>query len=349
MLRNLNFKFRQIILSSKIFVTVTPPHLYYRVMKNAIKNSLRLYSPSSAILGVTYKCQCNCVHCSAGLYDKNFNRELKTNEWFSLLDEISKLGVPRINISGGEALLREDILEIITYASKKFVTILESNGQLLTEEIAGKLKKSNVSCVAVSIDSYVPVVHNALRGIDGCFEKAVTGIANCRKVKLPCLISTYLTKERANRGNIDNLMALARELDVLAVRVMPPRPVGSFSCHIDSLLDKESENYIMEHIDPGIAYFKGMPAPKVCGIFTHSTFYISPYGQLQPCPFMPLCFGNIKKEKLAVILNKMWSHSIFSCRQDKKCLVLNSGFRDRYLNVNTGNKKESILFPINIL
>jgi MoaA/NifB/PqqE/SkfB family radical SAM enzyme len=260
-----------------------------------------------------------------------------------LLDEIKSLGVPRINLSGGEALLRKDIFQIIKYARNKFVTVLETNGQLLDEEKAVELKADGISCVAVSIDSHKPEIHDKLRNLGGCFKKAIRGISYCLRNKVPCLISTYITSERNNPDDINGMMALAGELKVLAVRIIPPRPVGSFSCHTSSLLSSVQEQCLTRDINHRIAYFKGIPAPKNCGIFTKSTFYISPYGEVQPCAFLPLSFGNIRRRPLRVILNEMWDHEIFNF-PDRNCLILNKEFRKRYIP-----EEKNSLFPIEIV
>lgn len=325
---------------------LVPFHLYRRVISNGFRNFLRIYTHSSAVLGLTYKCQCKCVHCSAGHYKKEVKNELATKEWFRILDQIYDLGVPRINLSGGEALLREDVFEIINYASKKFVVILESNGQLLTGDRIKYLKKANVSSVAVSVDSYDPSVHDNLRNLKWCFQGAIEGISNVVKSKIPCILSTYITSQRANRRNIENIMALAKRLGVLAVRVMPPRPVGSFSCHVNSLLSIEKEKEILQLINPYRAYFKGMPAPKQCGIFHKATFYVSPYAEIQLCPYLPLSFGNIREQNLSEVLERMWNHSIFKI-EDRSCLILNEDFRNKYILQN-GHNTANRLLPIEV-
>jgi len=345
MLRKLNYELGHAFLILKIFKGIVRPRLYKKVFINSIKNLLHKYSPSSAVLGLTYRCQCNCVHCSAGRYEKNIKAEMNTESWLSLMDTIDRMGVPRVNLSGGEALLREDIFEIVEHAAKKFVLILESNGQLLTEQTAKRLKRANLSCVAISIDSFLPDTHDRLRGLKGCFQKAVEGIINCKKNRLPCFLSTYIPSERANYSDIYNLMKLAKKLGVLAVRILPPRPVGSFSCHLKALLSKEEEGFVISKINPYLAYFKGMPAPSICGIFTRATFYISPYGQLQPCPFMPLSFGNIQSQPLSLLLDRMWSHKIFDI-EHKDCLALNETFRNKYFKLEEGRANAG--FPVEI-
>ena len=199
MFKNLRNSFLRHILVVKIFFSIAPKKLFFRVTVNACKNFLHIFTPSSAVLGLTYQCQCQCIHCSAGLYPKDKEKELTKNKWITILDNIYRLGVPRINLTGGEALLRNDVFDIIKYATKKFVVILETNGQLLTQEIIEKLKKSKISCIAVSIDDLNPEKHDKDRNLSNCFQNAFDGISRLTKSGIPCIISTYLTPEKINK------------------------------------------------------------------------------------------------------------------------------------------------------
>ncbi|NTV29793.1 MAG: radical SAM protein [Candidatus Omnitrophica bacterium] len=325
----------RVYLTAKMFYALVRPRLYAKVIGNTIGRARGLAIPSSAILGLTYKCQCQCVHCSAGLYKRDVSDELSTGEWLRLLDDIQGLGVPRVNLSGGEALLREDIFDIVAHAARYFVVILESNGLKLSLSAARRLKKAGVSCVAVSIDSTAPKEHDRLRHSDGCFQHAMEGVANLHEAGVPCIMSTYIPAERARASYVQGLNKLARMSHVMALRILPPRPVGSFSCHVSSLLTENDEKLILKEADPFMAYFNGMPAPKMCGIFSRATFYVSPHGDVQPCPFMPIAFGKVRAEGLKVLLEKMWSHPVFK-NEGKKCLVLQESFRNKYLNGRNG-------------
>jgi len=344
MLKKFNYKLGHIYLILKIFFQTAPRHLYLKLLLNTLKNFLRLYTPSSAVLALTYKCQCRCIHCSAGFYKKDFSNELSTKEWFNLLDDIADIGVPRINITGGEALLRSDIFPIIEYASKKFIVILESNGQLLTQENLEKLKKSKVSCIAVSLDDFDPDSHDRMRNLEGCFQNAVQGILNVRSYKIPCILSTYVTSEKATPEYLNKIISLAKQLKVQAVRILPSRPAGSFSCRTDSLLTKAQEDDLINCIDSRKAYYKGIPSPKQCGLFCKATFYISPYGEVQLCPYLPFSFGNINNSTLFEILRRMWKHAIFN-RKHKDCLILNDNFRNEKI---TPFLNKDYVFPIEI-
>jgi MoaA/NifB/PqqE/SkfB family radical SAM enzyme len=331
----------QLFLELKIFSRIVPPKRYFGLFSVFAKRCLRLYAPFSAVVALTYRCQCKCIHCSAGLYKKEKKSELSMREWSHLLNDIHRLGVPRINITGGEALLRDDIFEIIQYAAERFVVILETNGQLLNRKNVGLLKKAKLSCVAVSIDDFDPAVHDSLRNLKGCFQNAIEGISLAKERGIPCILSTYVNSAKANRSYIDKIAALGRQLEVMAVRILPARPVGSFFCHA------AQEHNLLGYIDSRLCYFKGLPAPKKCGVFTKATFYVSPYGEIQLCPYLPFSFGNIKEADLRQILMKLWSHNIFQ-EQSKDCFVLNTAFRDKMITPHLGTLEKGAVFPIEV-
>jgi MoaA/NifB/PqqE/SkfB family radical SAM enzyme len=328
-LKDFTGKAKNMGLVLKIFFRVTPPGLWPRVLGNTLKNLAGSRIPASAVIGATYRCQLGCEHCSAGLYKRD-GRELTLEEWKTVLSQAYKLGVPRLNISGGEALLRTDILELIRFASARFVTVLESNGETLDAGKIKDLKKAGLACAAVSIDSPDPAEHDRLRRKAGCFAAAKRALGLCAGAGLPAVISTYVTAERAGAANLSALEELARDTGAIAVRVMPARPVGNFCRSADSALSPGQEKLIMETMDRSLCYFKGLPGPEECGIFKRNTFYISPYGEVQPCAYLPLAFGDVPAEPLAVVLERMWTHRIFDAPR-RQCLILDAAFRAEHL------------------
>lgn len=334
-LSDLAGKAKNIGLVSKIFFRVAPPRLWPRVIGNSLKNLAGFYSPASAVIAVTYRCQLGCAHCSAGLYRRD-GRELTLDEWKEVLSQAWRLGVPRLNISGGEALLRPDILELIRFASGRFVTVLESNGGMLDAGKIQDLKKAGLACAAISVDSPDAAEHDRLRGKEGCFAAARRALRLCARAGLPAVISTYVTAERANAENLAALEDLARRTGALAVRVMPARPVGSFWCAANSKLSPAQEKFIVGTMNRSLCYFKGLPGPEECGIFRRNTFYVSPYGEVQPCAYLPLAFGDAPEEPLAGVLERMWTHRVFATPR-RHCLILDDAFRVEHVPVSEGS------------
>ncbi|HPO96096.1 MAG TPA: radical SAM protein [Elusimicrobiales bacterium] len=314
----------------KLFIKLTPFRLYFKVLSNYVKNLLGFLTPASCVLGVTYRCQLNCPHCSAGKYEKEISAELDTKEIKKILMEIHKMGVPRLNITGGEAFLRKDIFEIVRFSSRYFITILETNGVAENEEVIKKLKESDLSCLSVSMDC-LETKHEEIRNKKGLFENILRTLKFARKYKLPVILSTYVTRDKINTDFFKKFEEIAKSYNVTAIRVMPLRPVGNGLLNFceKNLLTDEDEKMIIDSINPSLFYFKGIPGPSVCGIFLKNTFYISPYGEVQPCAYLPLSFGNIKNEDLKKILDRMWGHELFKKTKNKNCLIIDKEFREK--------------------
>jgi len=96
--------------------------------------------PITVNLEITYRCNSNCKYCpTEKLNEKNsqeIKKEMTTEQIFSMIDELSGIGMKRLAIGGGEPLLREDIGEIINYAKqKKIFTFISTNGILLPKKL----------------------------------------------------------------------------------------------------------------------------------------------------------------------------------------------------------------------
>ncbi|MFX1437574.1 MAG: radical SAM protein, partial [Promethearchaeota archaeon] len=105
----------------------------FRALKGLIKSQLMPYPfPLAMTFAVSYNCQCNCIHCSAGKHFRKDQKELTTEEAKKLIDEAQNLGVSIITFTGGEPLLREDIFELISYVdTKKAMPMMFTNGEFL--------------------------------------------------------------------------------------------------------------------------------------------------------------------------------------------------------------------------
>lgn len=174
-------------------------------------------SPRTVEFRVTDNCNSRCIMCNAW---KNKSRnELSTDEIEDVLYQLKKFGVNSLILLGGEPLLRQDIGVIIEKASAlKFKTILLVTNGLLLEEKAEELLKSGVTHITVSIDG-IDGTHDSIRGIKGCFDKAIKGVKAIQKLKenvnpkvIVTLITTLLMKQ--NIDEIPQLIELSRNLHV---------------------------------------------------------------------------------------------------------------------------------------
>lgn len=120
-------------------------------------------------------------------------KDRPTDEIKEVLKKIYDMGVMKVCFSHGESLLRKDIIEIISYCDKLgLYTILLTNGYLLTDILADKLKKARVGKITISLDSLDEKYHDELRGVQLAWQKAVEAMSICRKHGIKFSVNTTL-------------------------------------------------------------------------------------------------------------------------------------------------------------
>jgi len=155
------------------------------------------------VWNITRACNLKCVHCynDSGV-GKPF-KDIPTEKAKEVLDDLAQFGVPSVLFSGGEPLMRPDLFELIEYAGGKGLrTVISTNGTLITEEKAAMIKDRGVSYVGISLDG-IGEINDKFRGVEGAFDKAVTGIRNCQAAGVRIGLRLTLTQR-----NVQDLEAL---------------------------------------------------------------------------------------------------------------------------------------------
>ena len=167
-------------------VEASDPLRYGRQSK-ALPSHLLQFSQDKrpvVVWNVTRRCNLRCVHCYSHSEDRNYSGELTTDEGKALLDDLAGMGCPVVLFSGGEPLIRSDILELIRDAAARGMrAVLSTNGTLITARLAAELHSIGLSYVGISLDG-VGEHHDAFRGVQGSFSRAMKAIENCREAGL---------------------------------------------------------------------------------------------------------------------------------------------------------------------
>ena len=163
-----------------------------RVIKSVLKNKLNRPTPFFAVWEITSNCNMKCDFCNRWRYSsKHYPHELKTNECYDIIDQLSEIGVGIINFGGGEPLMRQDFPSILKYAKENgMITLINTNGYFLKDKIDSI--KNNVDYIRISLDSIK--LHNKLRGKDLAFKKAIIGIKITKKANCNVSINSTITK-----------------------------------------------------------------------------------------------------------------------------------------------------------
>jgi radical SAM protein with 4Fe4S-binding SPASM domain len=155
--------------------------------------SRELKAPHRFDLAVTYRCNNDCFHCYMGGPRKT--EELTNSKWKRVIDIIDSLDVGALIFTGGEPLLREDLVDLVRYA-RNMVTGLVTNGRLLTGETVSALDKAELDHVQITIEG-LKETHNAMVCSDA-WDETVQGIKNCIDSSIFTLTNTTLTTRNVN-------------------------------------------------------------------------------------------------------------------------------------------------------
>ncbi len=192
-------------------VEASDPLRYGRHSKDLPSHLLQFSKDKKPVVvwNVTRKCNLRCVHCYSHSEDRNYAGELSYDEGITLIDDLAQFGSPVILFSGGEPLVRPDVLELIQHAVDRGLrAVLSTNGTLITKMIAKKLKEIGLSYVGISLDG-LDDRHDAFRGVQGTFLKVMKAIRNCMEMELKVGLRFTITKR--NFGDIEGIFDLVEE------------------------------------------------------------------------------------------------------------------------------------------
>jgi radical SAM protein with 4Fe4S-binding SPASM domain len=149
------------------------------------------------VWNATRTCNLSCVHCYSDSYNKKYDGELTGAEAKAMIDDLAAFEVPALLLSGGEPLIRKDLFEVAGYAAHKGLKCtLSTNGTLITENVARRIKEAGFSYVGISLDG-MGEVNDKFRGQPGAFEKAMRGLRNCVEIGQRVGLRLTLTKRNA--------------------------------------------------------------------------------------------------------------------------------------------------------
>jgi len=160
----------------------------------------------------TYRCNLSCSHCHIDADDRCAGDELTEVEARAMIDDLAEMRVPVLLFSGGEPLVREDVLDLARYASAKGLQpLLSTNGTLIDRQMAERIHSAEVHYAGISIDG-LEATHNQFRRNSRAFQDAVEGISNCNEAGVKAGIR--FTPNALSNHDLPGVLDLAEELKV---------------------------------------------------------------------------------------------------------------------------------------
>jgi MoaA/NifB/PqqE/SkfB family radical SAM enzyme len=295
---------KQVIFSQ---VPPYPSRAFDRYIDGLISTSNGKHVPLSLEFAITNMCKYKCWHCSN---EYRSGKELKLDKLLDIIHKFQELGVVWVGLSGGEPLLRKDIVDIIQGIDDRSYTAIFTTGYGLTKKLAKDLKNAGLFCFVISIDSANPEVHDKLRGFKGAFNIAVEAIRISKSLGFYTVVSTVATKENINNGELEKLLKFLYKNNVDECRILEIVPTGKIINQPDLALDDADRDILYKiHMQantsktyPRVSAFPYLERPELLGCtggYQHLT--IDPLGNVCPCPFTPISLGNVAIEKVEVV------------------------------------------------
>lgn len=186
---------------------------YGHVKKEPDPNDPFLGAPRPVVVwAVTRACNLKCVHCYASATPGPAPGELTHDEGMALIDDLAKFQVPAVLFSGGEPLVRPDLLDFVERAQSNGLSCtLSTNGMLIDDAMADRLAEIGLKYIGISVDGQ-PQRHDKLRGHKGAHHSALAAIDRCRARGIK--VGVRFTVHALNQVDLDPIFDMCLEHDV---------------------------------------------------------------------------------------------------------------------------------------
>jgi len=275
------------------------------------QKAMDLGIPLSVHFDITYRCNERCVHC---YLDHDDLGEMTTGEIEDVLDQLADAGVFFLALSGGEVLMRRDFFEIVEHARRRLFNVkIKTNGVMIREPEARRLRQLGVEQVQISVYSHRPEVHDGITKLPGSLRRTIEAIRFLKLQGLKVTMANVLMT--GNLFDNQGVMSLAKDLGVsytLDPTITPKIDGNTAVLALRAPAAELRRVFRNEELVGNVAEFCAPPAAPDEDVMDgypcsagHTSCYISPYGDVFPCVQFPLPSGNLRREKFVEI----WRHS----------------------------------------
>jgi PqqA peptide cyclase len=278
--------------------------------------------PFTLIAELSYQCPLHCPYCSnpVDIGGERYRRELETEDWLRAFQEARALGVLQLALTGGEPMLRRDLVELCAGAREAgLYSSLITAGTLFTRERAQALKTAGLDHVQVSIQSPDPVDNDRIAG-NRSFEKKIAAARHAKELDFPLTINCVL--HRHNLDRIEQLLELAFDLGAQRLELANTQYYGWAVPNQRALMPRRDQ---LERAEEAVRRFRERVGPRVDVLWVLPDFYeelpkpcmggwgrtamvIAPNGDVLPChaasTIPGLEFDNVRERALAWIWNE---------------------------------------------
>lgn len=299
-----------------LYVPAFPTPAFYQSCRKVMEFSDKMPAVT-VLMSVTSACRFRCRHCYQKL-DKG--RDADIGHLVDAARYLQDKGMAFFNIEGGEPFLVFDRLQQLAGSiDKRSEILVNSTGDGITPGRLQALKKNgNLSGIMFSLHTYDPDRLNEFMGSGDAWSTLEKGIAACHREKVPVMFNSCLSRDDFYNGNFEKVMDRARDFGGVLIQMIKPKPAGGWLESGADAFSPDDLALVREKLTGfnNLKAFERYPAiaPMIidedhdhfgCTAGGTDRFYINAKGDVQPCEFLNVSFGNIATEPFGAIYERM--------------------------------------------
>ena len=275
---------------------------------STVRNPMQLEAPVKLTVSYTASCPLDCRHCYAGCGGDRGGEELNAAEWARFLDERIDAGAMSLLFEGGEPFGRPDFYDVLARCSPHALTRVRTNGWLVTDDLARRLRVVGVGTVLVDFMGARPETHDWFARKDGAFGRACDAVRSLVHHGVDTQMLIILT--RRNMGELQAFIRLAEALGVTTVGVLRLYPIGRAKQIWDELaMTLEEQMAVLNalRLPAGMRLMQSWhPNDGNC---CWQMAAVDPYGNSIGCSYLRefVNYGNIRD----VTFDETWNHPLY--------------------------------------
>jgi MoaA/NifB/PqqE/SkfB family radical SAM enzyme len=306
-------KFRAVKVGDNLILHSHLPPLNSKAYTRFIKEHLlsKIDGPSHAQIALTNACPQNCDYC----YNKGRKGTvIDTKTIKKVIEDLKEMGVFWLGFTGGEPLLQKDIVRITESAGDDCAVKLFTTGCTLTRQLAIDLRNAGLFSVSVSLDHWKEEEHDKVRNYEGAFRTALRAIEIFKEIGgVHVGASAVLSKDMIRKNQVEEFLDFLIGLEIHEAWLSECKPsVEAF--WTDDLVISEQERLGLVRLQDRynkegkitvnyLAHFEGKEHFG-CNA-GHKMVYVDPFGEVSPCVFIPMTFGNVRESSVKMIFQEM--------------------------------------------
>jgi MoaA/NifB/PqqE/SkfB family radical SAM enzyme len=298
-----------------LYIPAFPSKAFFTAC-DKFKVSDEVFPCSTVLISVTKACRFSCKHCYQRL-DKGSDVEI--DRLVEVVKEIQDNGVAFFNIEGGDPFLTyARLLRVCQSIDDRSTIWINSTGDGITVERLKELKHNQVRAIMFSLHFVEPEALNEFMGRSDAWQTMINGIRLCKKAGMPFAFNSCLSKDDFFNGQFEKIMEFAKNQGASLIQLIKPKSAGAWLNeklpHADqNTLELIKQKVNTYNLSKDYASFPSVSAQIIeedamhfgCTAGGTDRFYINAKGDLQPCEFLNISYGNISESSFGEIYQKM--------------------------------------------